>query len=56
MKLYQKLQENDLVDDYKDFIELVRLRAIRINEILIDDPQHEIEDQDKIKIGHLVID
>ncbi len=57
MKLYQKLKERDLVIDEKDFTELVWLRAIQVNGLIIDNPLYELQDSEvKIKVGILSID
>lgn len=56
MKLYQKLKENDLVADYKDFRELVWLRAIKVNGNAIDNPGQEIKLEDDITVGIFNID
>lgn len=52
MKLYNKLKEHNLVEDFKDFSELVWMRAIKINDIKIDDPKYELKKEDtNIKVG-----
>lgn len=53
MKLYTKLKEHDLVEDFKDFSELIWMRAIKINGIKIDDPRHELKENEleNIQIG-----
>jgi len=56
MELYKKLKEKDLVDDHKDFTELIWLRAIKINDNIISDPNHEIKDGDRVKVGILPVD
>lgn len=57
MKLYQKLKDLDLVEDFKDFRELIWLRAIQVNGKHIDNPDHEIKESDKdIKVGILSLD
>jgi len=57
MKLYQKLKENDLVIDEKDYTELVWLRAIKVNGETIDNPLHELQDDEvNIKVGILTLD
>lgn len=56
MKLYQKLKDQDLVDNLKEFSELVRLRAIKVNGNFIDDPDYELEESNsRIQIGILSI-
>lgn len=57
MKLYQKLKELDLVEDFKDYRELIWLRAIKVNGKIVDNPNHELNELDKdIKIGILSLD
>jgi len=56
MKLYEKLKNHDLVEDHKEFVELVRMRSIKINAIYVDDPNQELEDNDNIKIGILSLE
>jgi len=57
MSLYQKLKDLDLVEDFKDFRELIWLRAIVVNGEPIDNPNHEIKESDtNIKIGILSLD
>lgn len=57
MSLYDKLKKQNLVEDHKEFVELIRMRAIKINEIEIDDPTHELNENDNnIKIGILSIE
>lgn len=51
MKLYNKLESLNLVDDYKDFLDLIWHRAIRVNDHLIDNPTYEVKENDKIKVG-----
>jgi len=53
MKLYEKLKEREVVVDLKEFAELVWLRAVKVNDSFIDDPLHEIKEEDKIQIGSL---
>ena len=56
MKLYEKLKEREVVTDVKEFAELVWLRALKVNDIFIDDPLHEIKDNDRIQIGVYSLD
>ena len=57
MKLYQKLKEKNLVENRKDFNELIWLRAISVNDRIIDNPEEVIDNSfSKIKIGILVLD
>lgn len=52
MRLYQKLKEEDLVENLKEFNELIWLREIRVNGEIVDNPNHELNDSDKdIKVG-----
>jgi len=56
MKLYEKLESANLIDNYKDFINLIRIRAIRVNDKHVDDPNYEIKENDQIKVGIKVVD
>lgn len=57
MKLYQKLKEKNLVEDYKDFHELIYLRSIKVDGKIIDNPKHDLKEDDKnIKVGILSIE
>jgi len=56
MKLYQKLQERDLVDSKKEYSELIWLRAIRVNKYIVNDPNYDINDEDDIQVGILSVD
>lgn len=57
MRLYEKLKSCDMVEDYKDYTELVWLRAIKVNGKPIDNPCHELSEEDKnITIGILDIE
>jgi len=51
MKLYEKLKELDLIENYKEFVELIHIRAIWVNNTPISDPNFNISESDKIKIG-----
>lgn len=56
MKLYQKLKEKNLVEDFKEFNELIWMRSIEVEGKLIDNPNYEIKETEKdIKIGILSI-
>lgn len=56
MKLYQKLKEENLVENLKEFNELIWLRAIKVDDVIIDNPNHELKDSDKeIKVGTLYL-
>lgn len=56
MKLYQKLKEKNLVEDFKEFNELIWIRSIEVEGKLIDNPNYEIKETEKdIKIGILSI-
>lgn len=57
MKLYQKLKELDLVEDRKDFNELVWMRSIKVNGVTVDNPSHEInENEENIQVGILKVE
>jgi len=57
MKLYQKLKERELVEDFKEFRELIWLRAIKVNGKHVDNPNHELGESDKdIQVGILSLD
>lgn len=45
-----------MVEDYKDFMDLIHIRAIRVNDIPIGDPIYEVQDNDRIKIGIRILD
>jgi ribosomal protein S4 len=51
VKLYEKLKSENLVDDYKEFSHLIWIRAIRVNDYPVDDPTHELKENDQIKVG-----
>lgn len=52
MKLYQKLKDRDLVEDPKDYRELVWSRAISVNGKMVENPDFELEESDSdIKVG-----
>jgi hypothetical protein len=54
MKLYQKLKDQDLVENFKEFNELIWMRAIKVNGTPIDDPNFDLSDSDNdIQIGIL---
>lgn len=56
MKLYQKLKDKNLVEDFKEFNELIWMRSIEVEGKLIDNPNYEIKETEKdIKIGILSI-
>lgn len=46
MELYQKCLELELVDDYKEFSELVWLRCIKLNNNLVIDPKETIKQEE----------
>ena len=56
MKLYEKLENMAVIDDHKDFLDLISIRAIKVNDFLIDDPRYEIKENDKIKVGIKILD
>jgi predicted rRNA methylase YqxC with S4 and FtsJ domains len=56
MKLYQKLKDLDLVEDFKDFHELIWIRSIKVNGKPVDNPNYEIEETDNIQVGILSLD
>lgn len=52
MTLYQKLKDNKLVDNLKEFQELIMIRAIKISDKHVDDPNYILNKDDKnIKVG-----
>jgi len=55
--LYKKLRTKELVDNKKDFQELIFMRQIRVNGKIIDNPNHklDIDSQNIIKIGILEV-
>lgn len=57
MKLYQKLKELEIVEDFKEFHELIWLRAIKVNDVPVDNPTHELDDDNsKIQVGIRILD
>jgi hypothetical protein len=56
VKLYEKLKNINEVQDMKEFMELIHIRAIRINDLPVDDPRYEIEEKDKIRVGIKLIE
>jgi hypothetical protein len=56
MKLYQKLKDMNLVENSKEFDELIWMRSIKVNGVPVDDPNLELTELDKsIQIGILSI-
>jgi hypothetical protein len=55
IKLYDKLESVNLVHDYKDFVDLIRIRAIVVNDLPVVDPKYIITENDKIKVGIKVL-
>lgn len=55
IKLYDKLESVNLVNDYKDYVELIRIRAIVVNDFPVIDPKYTITENDKIKVGIKVL-
>ena len=55
MNLYEKLKSVDLVDDYKEYLDLISIRSIRVNDLSISNPIYEIREKDRIKVGIKVI-
>jgi len=51
MKLYDKLKEIDLVENYKEFLELIHIRAIFVNNLPVTNPMFDILESDKIRVG-----
>jgi predicted rRNA methylase YqxC with S4 and FtsJ domains len=51
MKLYQKLKEIDLVENHKEYMELIWMRSIKVNDKSIEDPIYEVDENDRIKVG-----
>jgi predicted rRNA methylase YqxC with S4 and FtsJ domains len=51
MKLYQKLKEVDMVENHKEYMELIWMRSIKINDKSLSDPIYEVKENDKIQVG-----
>ena len=51
MKLYEKLKSLNIIETRKEFSDLIWIREIWVNDHLIDDPNYEIKENDKIKVG-----
>ena len=49
VKAYKLFKEHNLVNDYKEYVELVRLRCMWINDQRIEIPTKKLEFQDEIK-------
>ena len=56
VNIYDKLKSINEVEDYKDFLDLYYIRAIRINDLPINDPIYEVHDNDRIQIGIKILD
>ena len=58
MPLFKRLKENNLVEDKKDYHNLIYNRQIVVNDKFVDDPKHQLEPTKKysIKIGILEIE
>ncbi len=54
--LYNFLKEKELVESKKEFYELIRLREIKVNNKIIDDPNFELDNSHNvIQIGLKII-
>jgi len=51
VKLYDKLKSINVVETQKEFSDLIWIREIWVNDHLIDDPNCEFKENDKIKVG-----
>ena len=47
--VYKLFRDNNLVDDYKEYNELVRLRCMYINEEVIEEPSKKLKVSKKVK-------
>ena len=56
VKIYDKLKNIEVVEDFKDFMDLIHIRAIRINDFPLDDPRYELQENDKIQVGIRVLE
>ena len=56
MKLYDKLKSMSIIETQKEFSDLIWIRAIWVNDQPIDDPNYEIKENDKVKVGIKFID
>lgn len=50
MSLYQRLKENNLVQNEKEFFELIYIRQIKINGKNIDEPNLQLDKDKKYRI------
>ena len=51
MRLYEKLKDLKIIETKKEFSELLHVRAVWVNDKPIDDPNIDVEENDKIKVG-----
>jgi predicted rRNA methylase YqxC with S4 and FtsJ domains len=51
MKLYDKLKSVNLIADQKEYLDLIRIREIKVNDYPVDNPIYEIEEKDHIRVG-----
>ena len=51
MKLYDKLKSVNLIADQKEYLDLIRIREIKVNDYPVDNPIYEIGEKDRIKVG-----
>lgn len=58
MPLFKRLKENNLVEDKKEYQELIYNRQIRVDNKIIDHPKHDLESHKKyyIRIGILEVE
>lgn len=58
MPLYKRLKENDLVEDQKEYQELVLMRQIHIDNKPVEDPKTKLEEGKKysLRIGILEVE
>ena len=56
VKLYDRLKSLNIIETYKEFSDLIWIRAIWVNDHPVDDPKYEINEKDRIKVGIKFID
>jgi len=57
MKIFKELKNRELVENEKEYSELVWLRMIKINDKVIEHPRHELNEKiSKIQVGILEIE
>lgn len=55
MKVVDYLLEQEIVKDLKEFQELYSVRAFKVNDKPVSDPDQEIDENSKIQVGFRLI-